>query len=228
MMKNYNSIPHLSTSKLTQQADRKISELQEINLTKNPRDWKDLIIVTEKLDGSNVGILKQDKKLIAITRSGFLASVSNHKQHNIFALWVKNNQFMFKWLPEGWRIAGEWCIQAHGTLYDITNYLPFLAFDIFDENNKQLEYISFLMLCANKNIPHVPLLHIGQPISIKNAVKLLNKGHYGNPEKPEGVVYRLEREGRCCYMAKWVRHDKEDGKYLKDKEIWNTGANLYE
>jgi len=226
-MKNYNSIPHLSTSKLTQQADKKISKQQEDNLTKYPKDWKDLIVVTEKIDGSNVGIVKEKDKLFAITRSGFLAKESNYKQHNLFASWVEKNQSMFSWLLDGWRIAGEWCIQAHGILYNITGMSPFLAFDIFNDKNKQIDFLSFLMLCAKYKIAYAPVLHIGQPISIKNAVKLLDKGHYGNPEKPEGVVYRLERQGACCYMAKWVRHDKEDGKYLKEQEVFNIGAEEY-
>jgi hypothetical protein len=47
-------------------------------------------------------------------------------------------------------------------------------------------------------------------------------GRYGNPEKPEGVVYRCERNGEVDFMAKFVREDKEDGKYLKEK-IYNKG-----
>ena len=64
-------------------------------------------------------------------------------------------------------------------------------------------------------------------LTIKNALKLLGSGIYGNPEKPEGVVYRVEREGRVDFLAKFVRSDKEDGKYL-DTELWNKGYSLPE
>jgi hypothetical protein len=223
--KNYGSIPHLSTSKLTQQADKRITEGQEIILTKKARDWKDLIIVTEKIDGSNVGIIKQGGRLIPISRAGYDCHSSKYEQHRYFIKWVYQNENLFSFLPEGWRVCGEWCAQAHGTFYDITDESPFVAFDIFNDKNIRLLFIDFLQLCLLESIPMVPILHFGQPISVANALKLMGKGHYGNPEKPEGVVYRVEREGRVDFLAKWVRADKEDGKYL-DQDIWNQGFNL--
>ena len=45
--RNYGSIPHLSTSKMSQQADKKIAFGQEEILTKKARDWKDMIVLTE-------------------------------------------------------------------------------------------------------------------------------------------------------------------------------------
>lgn len=225
--RNYGSIPHLSISKLTQQADKKIPIGQEEILTKKPRDWKDLIIVTEKLDGSNVGVLKKNDKLHSITRAGYLAASSPYKQHIYFDFWVYNNHHLFTWLPEGWRVCGEWMALSHGTRYDITGESPFCAFDIIDDKNKRLCYMDFIKLCSCAGVPSVPLLHIGQPITIKNALKLLGSGIYGNPEKPEGVVYRVEREGRVDFLAKFVRSDKEDGKYL-DTELWNKGYSLPE
>jgi hypothetical protein len=222
--KNYGSIAHLSTSKLTQQADKKISAGQETILTKKARDWKDLIIVTEKLDGSNVGILKINGELKTIQRKGFSCSSSPFEMHRIFDKWVNNRYETFGWIPEGWRIAGEWMIQSHGTIYDITNESPFVAFDIFNDKNERINYLYFLKLCTIYGIQTTGLLHIGQPISIRNSIKLLGDGIYGNPEKPEGFVYRVERNSKVDFLAKWVRHDKEDGKYLsKENPICNNG-----
>lgn len=221
--KNYGSIPHLSTSKLTQQADKKITIGQEEILTKKARDWKDLIIVTEKLDGSNVGVIKKNGKLIPITRSGYSTYTSQYDQHKYFYDYILFDQIeKFNDLPEGYRICGEWMIQSHGTKYDITNEEWFVAFDMFDDQNNRITYINFLKFCLRHQIQTVPLLHIGQPIKIDNAIKLLGDGHYGKCEKPEGVVYRVEREGKVDFLAKWVRADKEDGKYMKDV-IWNEG-----
>jgi hypothetical protein len=225
--RNYGSIPHLSDSKLTQQADKKISIGQELILTKKARDWKDLIIVTEKIDGTNVGVICKDGALIPLTRSGYNANTSNFKQHHLFSKWVSVNHGLFDWLPEGWRVCGEWCIMAHGTIYDITDKEPFVAFDIIDDKNKRIPYLDFFSTCCHAKIAITQLLHIGQPISIKNSIKLLDKGHYGNPDKPEGFVYRVERGWRVDFLAKWVRHDKQDGKYLGDKEVWNKGAEKY-
>jgi hypothetical protein len=57
--KNYGSIPHLSTNKMTQQADKKIHIGQEKILTQKSRDWKDTIIITENIGGSNAGVIKR-------------------------------------------------------------------------------------------------------------------------------------------------------------------------
>lgn len=221
---SYGSIPHMSTSKIGQQADKKIIEGQELILTKKARDYKDLIIVTEKIDGSNVGIIKKDGNLIAITRAGYAAASSPYEQHALFDKYVYRYYDLFWWIPEGWRICGEWCIQAHGTKMKL-DYVLFLAFDIIGNDNNRLNYIDFIKICAMHHIKTVPLLHIGQPISINNAVKLLGNGHYGNPEVPEGVVYRCEREGKVDFLAKWVQPNKVDGKYMKE-EIWNVDIEI--
>jgi hypothetical protein len=221
--RNYGSIGHLSTSKLTQQADKKVAPGQEAILTQKARDWRDLVIITEKVDGSNVGVLRANGGIVPITRAGYRAESSPHVQHRAFHRWAIDNRHLFSALPEGWRICGEWCLQAHGTLMDISEEYPFLAFDIITDKEERLPYLHFTRACYSAGVASVPLLHIGQPCSIKNAEKLLGNGHYGNPEKPEGLVYRVERDGKVDFLAKWVRHDKEDGKYLDD-EIWNTGA----
>lgn len=221
--RNYGSIPHLSTSKMFQQADKKINEGQERIMTEKVRDWHDLIIVTEKIDGSNVGIVNKSGTLHAIGRSGYSCNSSDYEQHKLFELWCQKNVDRFLWLPENYRICGEWCIQAHGTIYDITNESPFVAFDIIDSNNNRIDYIEFIGLCKKYNIPMVPLLHIGQPISLKNAIKLMIPGHYGNPETPEGVVYRVQKGKKFDFIAKWVNGFKEDGKYLGET-IWNKGV----
>jgi hypothetical protein len=224
--RNYGSIAHLSTSKMTQQADKKIEEGQEAILTSKGRDWRDLIILTEKVDGSNVGVVRKGGELFSITRAGFPVNTSPYEQHHAFGRYMKNNLELFVWLPEGWRICGEWCIVAHGTMMDISDESPFIAFDIFDAENKRLLFIDFYSTCKKYDIPMVPILNFGQPVSIKNAIKLMGEGHYGKPEKPEGCVWRCEREGRVDFLAKWVRWDKEDGKYL-DAPTYNKGGERY-
>jgi ATP-dependent RNA circularization protein (DNA/RNA ligase family) len=221
--KNYGSIPHLSSSKMFQKADKKINIGQEKILTEKSRDWNDLIIVTEKIDGSNVGIINIKGELFAIGRSGYLCSTSPHEQHLQFDLWLKRNYSKFSWLPNNYRICGEWCIQSHGTIYDITKESPFVAFDIINNENKRIDYIEFISTCNKYDIQNVPILHIGQPISIKNAIKKLGAGHYGKPVYPEGVVYRVQKGKQFDFAAKWVCMFKEDGKYLENT-LWNIGV----
>lgn len=227
MTKGYGSIPHLSISKLTQQADKKITTGQELILTKKARDWKDLIIVTEKLDGANVAINKKDGELHALTRSGYKAGDSQYEHHRLFDRYVYENKQKFEWIPDGYKLCGEWMLLAHGTKYDLTGLSPFAVFDIIDKDRQRILYLDMIKLCAKFNISTVPLIHIGQPIKIDNALKLMGPGKYGNPDKPEGVVYRCEREGKVDFLAKYVRADKEDGKYMKDI-IYNKGTEAYQ
>jgi len=226
--RNYGSIPHLSISKLSQQADKKIQIGQEIILTKKARDWKDTIIVTEKLDGSNVGVIKNDGVLRAITRKGYDAKTSPYSQHHYFDKWVQNNLEKFEWLPEGYRVCGEWMLLTHGTKYDITYGSPFVAFDLISDKNERFSYVEMLKILSFYHIQTVTLVHIGQPISIKNSLSLLGQLVFTVAgEKPEGVVYRCEREGRVDFLAKYVRADKIDGEYLGAKEVWNKGTEKY-
>ncbi len=76
--KSYGSIPHLPESRMGS-ADHKISEGQAIIATKKKRDKHDVVIVQEKLDGSNVGIAKKNGEIIALTRSGYIANTSPNK-----------------------------------------------------------------------------------------------------------------------------------------------------
>ncbi len=223
---NYGSIPHLPTSKMGQQADKKIDSGRANILTEKCRKG-DTIIVTEKIDGSNVGVVKKDGELYAITRSGYTAESSPYVQHHAFDKWVRKNIRMFTWLPEGWRVCGEWCIMAHGTKMDITGLSPFVAFDIIDASGKRAPYINFFSICKAATIQTAPLLYMGpRAINVLSALNLMGYGNYGKPETPEGCVWRCEREGKVDFLAKWVQPNKIDGKYMSD-EIYHAGAEQY-
>lgn len=228
-IKNYGSIPHLSNSKLGT-GDHFIEKGQERILTEKPRDKHDVIIVTEKYDGSNVGIAKKNGKILSLTRSGYEAHTSPYIQHHKFSEWVISNKSLFDIiLNEGERITGEWLIQAHGIKYDIDRRLqPIVFFDYFNSKNERLpfEHLDRLYRLYNIQIPR--LLHKGNSITVDELLPILNKKTYGiiPEEKPEGMVYRVERKEKVDFLAKWVRKDFEPGKYCIGIEeqnlIWNT------
>ena len=56
--KNYTSIPHLSTSKLLDQADKRISNSLEKYLVEKKIQKNDEVIISEKSDGANTGIVR--------------------------------------------------------------------------------------------------------------------------------------------------------------------------
>ena len=72
------------------------------------------------------------------------------------------------------------------------------------------------------------LLHHGAPLSLEEALARLDapiesgQPHHGAVDAPEGVVYRVERGGAVDFLAKYVRPEKVDGRYLF--EVDETGA----
>ena len=215
--KNYGSIGHFAGSR-TSEGDFHVGEAQCKLLTDKTRDRYDLIIVQEKLDGSNVGVALVEGELIPLTRKGYHALTSPFEMHHYFAEWVDQNADRFKAvLKEGECICGEWLAQAHGTIYDLTDKEPFVAFDIMVEAER-MPFIEFTKR-VGYTFATPTLIHIGQPISVRRALELHETNNYGADET-EGVVYRMERKGKVDFLAKFVKHNKVDGKYLKD-DIWN-------
>lgn len=224
--KNYGSIGHLPGSRLGP-GDHHISDGQSKILLDKTRDYKDLVIVQEKLDGANVGVLRQNGELIAISRAGHRCVDSNLEQFKMFERWVRAREDWFDCINEGERLVGEWIAMAHGTRYD--TYTPFIPFDLITHGEQRLPYINFCKRIGYQFM--MPkLLHIGGAISIKKIEKLLDVregewyGHHGALEPVEGAVWRVEREGKVDFLGKYVRQFKQDGKYFsenRDELVWN-------
>jgi ATP-dependent RNA circularization protein (DNA/RNA ligase family) len=225
--KNYGSIPHLSCSKLGS-GDYFIGEGQENILTKRTRDKEDNILVFEKYDGSNVGITKTNGKIFALTRSGYKAITSKYIQHHYFSFWVEKREKIFQeLLQEGERITGEWLAQAHGLVYKIENE-PIVFFDYFTKDNNRVLFEE-LVIKANRFELQLPRkLHEGQAISVTDVLPTLNlkTKEIESQELPEGMVFRVERQGKVDFLAKYVRHDFQPGKFcigVEDKDlVWNV------
>lgn len=218
--KNYGSIPHLSGSRLGLK-DYHIGLGQELIATVKARDKHDKIIVQEKLDGANVGIYKKaDNELYALTRSGYNCNQSPYSTHKAFATYLRFNLEKYNQiLKDGERICGEWLWEAVGTKYKLPHKSYFVPFDIMT-GNERLPYHLFFERMMLAEIPIPRLLHIGEPISVANALfNLGDFGYHGALEPAEGLVYRVERKEKVDFLAKFVRHGKVDGKYLNQNII---------
>jgi len=221
--KAYGSIPHLPGSRMGD-GDHHIEEGQAQIATVKTRDKHDLVIVQEKLDGSNCAVAKVDGKILALVRAGYLANTSPWEQHHLFSNWVESEQARFdELLNEGERVCGEWLAQAHGTIYKLPHE-PFVPFDIMLGNDRTL-YRQFLLrvLPLGFTVPH--LIHIGEPLSVENALKGIEVSAHGAVDEVEGVVYRVERKDTVDFLTKYVKPDKVDGKYLPERNngitVWN-------
>lgn len=222
--KAYHRIPHLRGSHLGK-GDFKVPPGQsDICLIKERPG--DKIIVQEKLDGTSVAVTRLNGLLIPVVRSGYHAMETKWLQHKMFANWVYKNQSEFDFLPEGFRLCGEWIAQAHGTLYKL-EHAPFVAFDLIGPSGAKI-YSDFNLIVPEFFIrPH--LLHQGGAIDIASIEKLLGvRGFHGATELSEGVVFRVEHNGILEFMAKYVRKEKNIGYYLdKEKELWNLDLNKW-
>lgn len=218
--KSYGSIAHLPGSRRGP-ADYGCHEGQARIATAKARDRHDVVIVQEKLDGSNVGVANVDGEIIPIIRSGYRAVDAHYRMHHRFAAWAFIHQDRFRdLLAPGERICGEWLIQAHGTKYALPHE-PFVAFDII-KGQERTPFAEFIRRVEGKFT--VPMtLHVGGACSIEAALeKLRDRGWHGATEPVEGAVWRVERKGKVDFLAKYVKHGKVDGCYLDGPPVWNT------
>jgi len=232
----YGSIPHLPGSRLGA-GDHHITEGQARICLEKCRP-NDTIVVQSKLDGSCVSVAKIGGVCIPLIRAGYRAVSSKYKQHRMFDLWVMQNLARFDAiLAEGERICGEWLAQAHGTRYNLPHE-PFVAFDILTEvpyetaegkvllHDMRLCYAEFKKRVeAYLPIPRL-LFHGSSSYSVEEALRALeDRSTHGEIDEAEGAVWRVETDGEVNFLAKYVRHDKVDGKYLPVRtgasEIWN-------
>ncbi|HZP93346.1 MAG TPA: RNA ligase family protein [Burkholderiales bacterium] len=204
-------------------ADKHCHEGQARICTEKPRDKYDRIIVQEKLDGACVAVANIDGTILALGRAGYLATSSPFEQHHLFAQWVADNEARFlEVLRPGERLVGEWIAQAHGTRYALSHE-PFVAFDLMREVTRT-PYEGFIQRIAERFVtPRV--IHTGGPIAIDAVVAHLEPSGHGALDAVEGAVWRVERQGRVDFLAKWVRPDKVDGSYLPEisnrEPVWN-------
>lgn len=224
--KNYGSIGHLPSSRVGP-GDWHVHEGQARIATEKARDRHDTVNVTEKLDGSNVGVAKIDGQLVALTRSGLPAATSRFPQHHHFANWLNVFGEPFdRLLDDGERVVGEWLLQAHGARYAVASPFDlFVAFDLM-RGKKRAPYLEFTGRVADADIRQAALVYVGGPVSVADVMETLGaSGRHGAIDPVEGAVWRVERKGQFDFMTKFVRLDKRDGCYLPElsggETVWN-------
>lgn len=223
-IKAYGSIGHLPGSKLGD-GDHKISNGQAIIATEKVRDKHDTIIVQEKLDGSNVAVVKINNEIIPIIRAGWTITNESRFQHKVFANWVYINQKRFyELLENNERLCGEWLLQAHGTRYNLPHE-PFVGFDIILGHERKL-YEELIYRTRKYDFVTPSLLNIGSPISIESAMKLQNPKIHGSIDPIEGAVWRVERKNSVDFLTKYVNPQYIPGKYF-DEDVWNVPFSDY-
>lgn len=225
--KAYGSIGHLPQSRLGP-GDWHVHEGQARICLEKPRRG-DRVVVTEKLDGACMAVAKIGADIVPLTRAGYRAEDGAYPHLRAFAPFVRANHDRFdRLLADGERVVGEWIAMAHGTKYDPSHAgcAPFIPFDIF-RHGKRVLTDEFESRVAAVILPLRAKAHdasAGCPID--QAIGALGiYGQHGATDPIEGAVWRVEREGRVDFLAKYVRADKRDGAYLSNitgrPELWN-------
>ena len=223
--KSYGSIPHLAGSRRGP-GDHGLNDGQARICLETCRPG-DIIVVQEKLDGSNVSIARVDGQIVALGRSGYRAESSRWEQHQLFAAWVRERaDGLFADLPEGWRLCGEWMAQAHGTRYSRVWGNPFVAFDLM-RGTERAPYDLFEAVAIQTGMAYIPAVHKGGPISIEAAMAMVQEIDLcgAGDEGVEGAVWPVENGAHVDFLAKYVRPEKVDGVYLPEisglDPVWN-------
>jgi hypothetical protein len=221
--KAYGHIPHLPGSRMGP-GDHTCNEGHAVIATSKQRDRYDDVIVTVKLDGSCMAVLRLDGAILPLMRAGYLATTSKHEQHHLFAQWVYENQQRFlDVLDDGERFVGEWLAQAHGTRYALPHE-PFVPFDVMVGPDR-LPAAAIIHKATRAALPSPYRISSGEPFSVEKAIEAIATPRHGELDPVEGAVWRVERHGEFDFICKWVRPDKMDGKFIPEfsggDAIWN-------
>ena len=223
--KLYGKIPHLPGSRLGP-ADRTADADLAARCAGAGRSG-DRVIVSEKLDGSCVAIVRGAGGLAAYGRDGLPCAASRNDGRRAFAAWVAAREAAWREaLAPGERLVCEWLALAHGTRYALPHG-PAVAIDGFGAGGARWPLDEVRRRAAAMGLPVARVLHDGGALAVPEALARLGEhGHHGALDAAEGVVYRVERGGKVIGLAKHVRAGKIDGRYLADKtggdHVWNT------
>ncbi|MDB5606689.1 MAG: hypothetical protein JWP25_3589 [Bradyrhizobium sp.] len=224
--KAYGSIGHLPSSRIGP-GDHFVHAGQQVICTEKPRKG-DRIIVTEKLDGACMAVANIGGEIVGLSRAGYRATDALYPHLKLFEVYVDERRALFsEMLAPGERLCGEWLAMAHGTIYDPAHpaFEPFVPFDLFRDGKRVLR-AELKAICLRYGLLPAMCIHDGpEPFSVAAALEALVgshsaafcwKGFHAAVDDVEGAVWRVEREGRVDFLAKYVRHEKVDGKYLPE------------
>lgn len=170
----------------------RINVAGKLNLTKD--EMRDLftgtIQITEKMDGSNVAIIRGKGDKWTLQKRRGLADEGVHAQFSFFWNWARHNEEKILDIQPGWIFYGELMYAKHHIYYDqLPSY--FLVFDIWNGR----EYIrNSADVASGHGFKHVPVLWEGNGFDRTELDKLISKSAYATDSVAEGVVVKNHRK----------------------------------
>jgi hypothetical protein len=151
------------------------------------------VVITEKLDGANVGIIKH-KGDFRLQKRGSLVGPSEHFQFNFFKAWSQQNRDKLLQIPDGTVLYGELMICHHTVHYDkLPDY--FIAFAWAKQKSSYYyPWDELVCLCDDIGIQHAP--EVARGVFRKDDLFDLipNPSTFGS-EPAEGIVVWNHKAG---------------------------------
>lgn len=200
---SYPTIQHIKGSKMIDNADKLLGQREQDWLTVKTRSPHDVVIVTEKVDGCNVGVLRRGNELFPILRKGFdvLSNPLDWIREFHEYVDVRKDRF-WSLLNDGERVCGEWMIKTHTLQYRM-KHEPFICFDLITDNYRD-NYLSARHRLKSNGFVTAGLVHYGTAIPAQVAIGMLGDGFHGVAGEPEGIVCRYESKDGFLFSGKYV------------------------
>jgi ATP-dependent RNA circularization protein (DNA/RNA ligase family) len=152
------------------------------------------LVVTEKMDGSNVGVIGTAGDPVLQKRAS-LVDASEHNQYNLFKAWAQTKNKVLRALPKKWIVYGELMFTVHTIQYD---KLPdwFLVFAIWD-GQEYMPWKEMIKSTKAAGLHTVPFIAEGYFDRATIVDELMPKmSAYGNEEAEGIVVYNYKKQMR--------------------------------
>lgn len=212
--RNFGSIKHLNGSRLIEDKDTYLDVEKQKYFTDSLRDKRtDKVIISEKIDGMNAGVIKLNDRIYPITRRGYdvrTLGLANYKTVYLAYCWAKwVNEHTWKFdniLENGDRLVFENCIVKHTLGYKFKGSPVFLL--AMYKGDKQVSYSELVDIAKHNRLTLPPLINYGMALKPDYVLKDFGKGLVGCKEKAEGIVYRYETDNEFRGYAKFVSNIK--------------------
>lgn len=208
--RNFGHIGHLTGSKMIDIEDKLLDIENQVRFTSCKRDKNDVVIITEKIDGMNAGVVKKNGMLYPINRKGYDSRGMKFQHPDLevlgdtWAKWVDNHYELYdSILEEDERMVFENCIFVHTLRYNFKNDPVFLLAK-YNADNKRINHILLKELANRFGIQQAPVLNIGIAIPPEIVISQYPKGVVGVKGEIEGIVYSYEHGGEVETTAKFV------------------------
>ena len=211
---NFSSIKHLSGSRLIDEKDSYMSKEGQRKFIEKKLNLLDNIIVTEKIDGMNAGLMKLNNEYYTLSRKGYDVRTKilyEDKSINwLFFFWAYYcSEFVRDYvLLEGERLVFENAMMIHSLQYDFKKITPVFLLAVYDRDNKRKNYEDTKGIANSCNIELPPILSERLPLKPEDIIKFYDKSPVGCKGLMEGLVYWYERNNNGVYsydgLAKYV------------------------